>query len=426
MKNHIDSLVSSVVANASRQRHRVLGLSASLVLSCSAQVPRVAPASKAPVVEQPQAVAALPVEPAATPAFPAVNPFAGAAFFVDPHYSQKVQASIEQAPDLEPLLAKVKDQPTALWLDRIEAVDKVPDWLEGAEQQSRAAGRPAVPVFVIYDLPNRDCAAKASNGELKIEEDGERRYREEYIDVIAAHFRAHSEQRIVAVIEPDSLPNLISNLGVKKCAVSQDVYVASVAYALSRLSLPNVALYLDAAHAGWLGWEANQRRMGQLVKRVLDMAGGTDRIVGFATNVSNYNALEGDWGRRLESSNPSPNELAYVASFRQTLKDVGVGDKNFLIDTSRNGQAEIRTRWGNWCNIVGAGLGARPTITPGDGIDAYLWIKPPGDSDGTADDTAARFDANCASLDAAPGAPEAGEWFHPYFLELVKNANPPL
>src|SRR5690606_36077687 len=128
----------------------------------------------------------------------------------------------------------------------------------------------------------------------------------------------------------------ISNLGVEKCAVSQDVYVHSIAYAISQLSLPNVALYVDAAHAGWLGWETNQRRMAQLLKRVLVMVGGVDRIRGFATNVSNYNALEGDWVKKLESSNPSPNELAFVDMFRRTLADVGITNKGFIVDTSRN------------------------------------------------------------------------------------------
>src|SRR5690606_9640908 len=120
--------------------------------------------------------------------------------FVDPQYTEKVNTSIAAAPELAEAMNQVKRQPTALWLDRIEAVSNVPAWLEEARRQSESAGEPAVPVFVVYDLPNRDCAAKASNGELKLEADGERRYREEYIDVIAKHFASHPEQRIVAVI----------------------------------------------------------------------------------------------------------------------------------------------------------------------------------------------------------------------------------
>lgn len=368
----------------------------------------------------------MPVDKATTPASPDVNPFAGAAFYVDPYYSQKVQSSASQAPELTKQLAVVKQQPTALWLDRIAAVEQVPRWLSDAQAQSKFVGKDTVPVIVVYNLPNRDCSAKASNGELSIDEGGEQRYRTEYINAIAGHLAAVPDQKVAIVLEPDSLPNIISNLGVEKCAVSQDVYLNSIAYAISKLSLPNVSIYLDAAHAGWLGWEANQRRMVDLVAKVLDMAGGPSRIRGFASNVSNYNAISGDFGKRLEPSNPAANELLYAQSFLRTLEARGITGKGFLIDTSRNGQADIRTRWGNWCNVKGAGIGERPAIAPTAGVDAYFWIKPPGDSDGTADKAAARFDENCASPDATPGAPEAGQWFHEYFVQLVKNANPAL
>lgn len=401
-------------------------LFAGLLAACASsnnEPPHWTPTARRPT---PEAVVAMPVEKATTPASPDVNPFAGAAFYVDPYYSQKVQSSVSQAPELSKQLAVVKQQPTALWLDRIAAVEQVPRWLDDAGAQSKAVGKDTVPVIVVYNLPNRDCSAKASNGELSIEEGGEQRYRTEYIDAIAGHLAAEPGQKVAIVLEPDSLPNIISNLGVEKCAVSQDVYLNSIAYAISKLSLPNVSIYLDAAHAGWLGWEANQRRMVDLVAKVLDMAGGPSRIRGFASNVSNYNAISGDFGKRLEPSNPAANELLYAQSFLRTLEARGITGKGFLIDTSRSGQADIRTRWGNWCNVKGAGIGERPTIAPTAGIDAYFWIKPPGDSDGTADKTAARFDENCASPDATPGAPEAGQWFHEYFVQLVKNANPAL
>ena len=56
----------------------------------------------------------------------------------------------------------------------------------------------------------------------------------------------------------------------------------------------------------------------------------------------------------------------------------------------------------------------------------FFWASTPGESDGTTDRKAARFDENCVSDDAMPGAPEAGELFAPYLIELAKNANPPL
>lgn len=407
-------------------RRFLLAFATAFIPSCAHSAPQsVAPEAPAEP-ERPAATAALPVTPATGETLSSRNPFEGAELFVNPHYAESVDTSIQRAPELAAKMEQVKRQPTALWLDRIAAIEHVPEWLDQAERQSSVAGKPVVPVFVVYDLPNRDCAAKSSAGELHIEEGGEERYRSEYIDVIAQELASRPSQRVVVVLEPDSLPNLVSNMDRDKCAASHDVYIHSVAYAISKLSLPNVAIYVDAAHAGWLGWDGNRHEMALLMKKVLDMAGGVDRVRGFATNVSNYNALEGDWGKKLESSNPSTNELAYVDAFRGALEHAGVTGMSFVVDTSRNGQPEIRTKWGNWCNVTGAGIGERPRVAPRQHVDAYLWIKPPGESDGTADRRAERFDDNCVSADATPGAPEAGQWFHDYFVTLVENASPPL
>jgi cellulose 1,4-beta-cellobiosidase len=108
------------------------------------------------------------------------------------------------------------------------------------------------------------------------------------------------------------------------------------------------------------------------------------------------------------------------------LADHGVRNKGFIVDTSRNGKGQIRKVWGNWCNIKGAGLGERPRAAPEPFVDAYFWIKVPGESDGTSDPSQPRFDPDCASAESASGAPQAGTWFQSYFLDLVRNATPPL
>jgi len=368
---------------------------------------------------------AMDVEPATTPPAPAVNPFEGAEFYRDPEYAKKVESTPTDDPAVKALLEKVKKTPTALWLDRIAAVEQIPIWLKDVKKQAKAAGKPVVPVFVVYDMPNRDCAAKASAGELDADQGGEQRYRTEFIDPIAKHFAADPKQRIVVVLEPDSLANMATNLGVEKCARSQNIYKHSSAYAIAKLSMPNVFIYMDAAHAGWLGWASNRGRAADVFAEVLEMAGGPDRIRGFATNVSNYNALEGDWGKKLESSNPTPNELAYVDGLAETLATKGITGKGYIVDTSRNGVQESRKIWGSWCNVAAAGLGPRPQIAPRPPVDAYFWVKPPGDSDGISDPSAARFDENCKSVDAAPNAPEAGQWFPEQFLKMLERANPP-
>ena len=69
-------------------------------------------------------------------------------------------------------------------------------------------------------------------------------------------------------------------------------------------------------------------------------------------------------------------------------------------------------------------IGPRPQAAPDPLIDAYFWVKPPGESDGTSDPKSSRMDPSCKSGDSMEGAPEAGEWFQPYFIQLVKNAEP--
>ncbi|MDP9000230.1 MAG: glycoside hydrolase family 6 protein [Myxococcota bacterium] len=363
-----------------------------------------------------------------TPPAPEGNPFANARFYISPGYVAKVEASIKASPADAALLKKVESYPTAVWLSSIKAVSTVSKTLDDALAQQKKGGTPVVTVFAIYDLPERDCAASASNGELTIANGGEKKYEREFIDKIAAAFKAHPGQRIVAIVEPDSLANLATNMNIPKCAAADPAYRHSIAYAVKTLSMPNVSLYLDAAHAGWLGWSKNREKIAKIFSEVLTEAGGADKVRGFATNVSNYDTLTPGDLAKLEPSDPCPDELTYVKILDTALSEAGIAGKGFVIDTSRNGRSGIRTKAGSWCNVKGAGLGERPRATPAPLVDAYFWIKPPGEADGGSDSTKSGFDENCGpkSPDSEQGAPPAGEWFGKYFIELARNANPSL
>lgn len=354
------------------------------------------------------------------------NPFAGAKMYVNADYTRAVERSTPPSPADGARYKAVAGTPVAVWIDSIAKASAIARHLDAATAEEAAGGPPVVVTFVVYDLPNRDCAARSSAGELSVDRDGEARYRTEVIDRVASELRRHPSLRIVVIVEPDSLANLATNLAVARCAASEGVYRRSVAYAVRALAMPHVSVYLDAAHAGWLGWDGNRAKIARIYRDVLAEAGGARSIRGFATNISNYNVLRGDDGRRLEPSDPCPDELTYVQKLAQSLAEVGITDKGFLIDTSRNGRPGIRSRWGSWCNVKGAGLGARPQAAPAPLVDAFCWVKPPGESDGTSDPSAARYDATCASPDSAPRAPEAGTWFESYFADLVANADPPL
>jgi cellulose 1,4-beta-cellobiosidase len=363
-----------------------------------------------------------------TPPSPDGNPFAGAAFYIDPAYVAKVESSIKASPADGPLLKKVEAFPTAVWLDSIKAAATVSKTLDLAAAQEKKAGKPVVTVFVAYDLPDRDCSAVASNGELTSEKGGEKRYQKEFVDKIAAQVKAHPKSRVVFVVEPDSLANIATNMSVAKCAAAENVYKHSVAYAIKTLAMPNVSLYVDAAHAGWLGWSGNRTKIAKIYSDVLTEAGGADKIRGFTTNVSNYDALKDGDLAKLEPSDPATGELQYIQILDESLSEAGITGKAFLIDTSRNGKTGIRTKSGSWCNIKGAGLGERPQANPAPLVDAYFWIKPPGDSDGGGDPAKPGFDKSCGpdAPDSAAGAPHAGSWFPSYFVDLARNANPAL
>jgi cellulose 1,4-beta-cellobiosidase len=354
------------------------------------------------------------------------NPFLNARFFLNPDYVAEVEEAARLAPSDAAVIRKVKQYPTGLWLDSIAQIAKIPGWLDAARKQQQANGVPTVPVFVVYDMPNRDCASKSSAGELKVADNGAARYQNEFIDPIARLFKEYSDLPIVAILEPDSLPNLATNLNLPACTEARSVYIDSVAYAIRKLGLPNVSLYLDAAHAGWLGWDNNREAAVKVFKQVLKKAGGVDTVRGFATNTSGYTHLSNRDGMAMEPTNPCYNESVYVKKLAVTLYDHGIRNKGFIIDTSRNGKGKIRRVWGHWCNIKGAGLGERPVAAPELFIDAYFWVKPPGESDGVSDPKQPRYDPECGSNESAQGAPQAGTWFPSYFMDLIRNATPAL
>jgi cellulose 1,4-beta-cellobiosidase len=351
------------------------------------------------------------------------NPFEGANFYVNPDYA----AAVASAPGTDPgdaaRFAQVATNATAVWFDSIASTAQATRYLDDAAVKQGSSVAPVVATFVIYDLPNRDCSALAAAGELAVQSNGEARYKSEFIGPIASAFRAHPSVRIVAIIEPDSLGNLVTNLDKPKCKEAEGAYERSIAYAIQALSMPNVWVYLDAAHAGWLGWNGNRDKAASLFAEVMTSAGGQEKVRGFAINVSNYDPVHALPGKSRFPGNPSKDEATYIERLTESLARVGVRGKTFVIDTSRNGAL---TSGESWCNAGGAGLGERPRASPMPLVDAYYWVKPPGESDGVSDPSAPRYDAACGSKVSKPGAPQGGVFFSSYFADLVANANPPL
>ncbi|HMA94361.1 MAG TPA: glycoside hydrolase family 6 protein, partial [Polyangiaceae bacterium] len=108
------------------------------------------------------------------------GPFEGAKFFVNPDYVAKLTAAAKADKANADLIRKVATFPTAVWLDSIASVANVSKTLDAAEKQVGSDGQPVVATFVVYDLPNRDCSAKASAGELEVGKGGEEKYKSEF------------------------------------------------------------------------------------------------------------------------------------------------------------------------------------------------------------------------------------------------------
>ncbi|MFE9431247.1 glycoside hydrolase family 6 protein [Streptomyces sp. NPDC006640] len=409
------------------------------------------------------------------------NPYVGAKAYVNPDWSAKAAA--------EPGGSAVSNQPTFVWLDRMAAIQGTADarGLKAHLDAAKAQGANLVQL-VIYDLPGRDCAALASNGELG--PDDLATYQSDYIDPIAAILAdpAYASLRIVNLIEPDSLPNLVTNAGgtagsTPQCATmkANGNYEKGVGYALHKLgALPNAYNYIDAGHHGWLGWDSNLTPSAQEFKKAATTNGATvNDVTGFIVNTANYSATKEPYvkvtdtvnGQTVRQSkwidwNQYDDESSYAQGLRTALVaqgfDSGIG---MLIDTSRNGwggsgrptgpgpttsvdayvdggRIDRRIHAGNWCNQSGAGLGERPATAPDTGIDAYVWAKPPGESDGASqaldNDEGKGFDRMCDPTytgngrngnnltGALPNSPLAGHWFSAQFRQLLANANPPV
>ncbi|KAK6525943.1 hypothetical protein TWF281_010985 [Arthrobotrys megalospora] len=363
------------------------------------------------------------------------NPFKDVTVYANYRYATKLRDTIDaftaKGDAAGVAGAKVLQKtPTFIWLSSIGDIAYLePQLLDAKADQDANWEQRAIPL-VIYNLPGRDCAALASAGEIPLGPDALEIYKTQYIDPIVAMMRKYNSLRYITVIEPDSLANLVTNMHVPACAQAAAIYKAGVAYAISQLQDKNVAVYLDIGHSNWLGWPANLQPTAKLFAEVRKWAGQrTNKFRGFVSNVSGYNAYNSTTPDKIYGLGPDNsnwNEWRFFKSLTPYLINNDLPTK-FIVDQGRAGVSNIRTYGSDWCNIDGAGIGTRPTIVTNDcNVDAIVWVKPPGESDGTSDENAARFDATCRGVDAFVPSPEAGDWHEAYIEMLIKNANPPL
>lgn len=287
------------------------------------------------------------------------NPLAGRKLYVDPNSTARRQAETlrRSKPQDAQLLMQIADRPVARWLG---------GWVNDVEKEvgnavSTITGSGAIPVFVAYNIPNRDCGSYSAGGA-----NGGDAYRK-WITAFAKGIRGRSS---IVILEPDALPGM-------DClnAAGQQARLTLIREAVRTLKENGASVYVDAGHSSWRSPEVMAARLKQVDIEAAD---------GFSLNVSNYlsNAANIAYGERLSRL---------------------VGGKHFLIDTSRNGAGSTT----EWCNPRGQALGIAPTTNTGHPlVDAYLWIKQPGESDGTC-----------------RGGPQAGTWWTEIAVELSRAAS---
>ncbi|KAK7700028.1 1,4-beta-D-glucan cellobiohydrolase cel6b [Diaporthe eres] len=342
-----------------------------------------------------------------------INPFDGKKLFVNPTYAEKLEQTIEafeaagDGSNAEKTRA-IQDIGTFVWVSDIASLANIDTAIEGARAAQAETRETQIVGLVLYNLPDRDCSAGESAGELVLSENGLERYKTEYIQPYAEKVSAATDLTFAIVLEPDSLGNLVTNMNVEKCANAADAYKEGIAHAISSLQFDNVHLYIDAAHGGWLGWDDNLQPTAEVFGEVVRQAGNGTRIRGYATNVSNYNPFKAEIPEPYTEYSNSADESSYATSLSPYLEAEGLPTR-FIIDQGRVALPGAREEWGEWCNVAPAGYGIKPgTAVENPLVDSIVWIKPGGESDGQC---------------GMEGAPRAGQWFEEYAQMLVENAD---
>ncbi|MFJ9636191.1 glycoside hydrolase family 6 protein [Streptomyces sp. NPDC101178] len=260
-------------------------------------------------------------------------------------------------------LRRIADRPVALW----------PAW-DGPGPEIVAATRAAAEtkktvLLVAYNIPHRDCGLYSAGGAK--DADAYRSWLGEFTEAIG-------DAPATVILEPDALPHIADGCTPPEHHAERYQLLSESVDTLKANARTKV--YLDAGNPDWI---VEPDKIAGTLRRA-----GIDRADGFSLNVSNF------------QSNAS------VKEYGELLSDA-VGGAHYVIDTSRNGGGPLTgDRAEAWCNPPGRALGTPPTTdTRADRLDAYLWIKRPGESDGTC-----------------RGGPEAGTWWPEYALGLAHRA----
>jgi endoglucanase len=372
------------------------------------------------------------------------------------------------------LIESLVETPQAVWFTK-----GTPDEVSRSVEATVRRAKGTVPVLVAYNIPFRDCAQFSAGGATNTAE---------YLAWIEGFAAGIGEAEAIVILEPDGLGIIpwytpVGAGGPEWCQPSEADPATAASDRFSMLNAaierlneqPNVSVYLDGTHSAWLNVGDNASRL---------IRAGVADAAGFYLNVSNYQYTEnsihyGTWissciayvtsvvpgdfagcPNQYWNGGPLPSLLAQlygewngvalsnygVWSDTTTVQDLNTSAINlryanmlgaieptthFVIDTSRNGlgpwapPAGVYPDAQDWCNPPDRGAGLRPTLNTGVAlVDAYLWVKIPGESDGEC--TRGLGATGVEDPEWGQVDPAAGLWFPDMALQLARNAVPSL
>jgi cellulose 1,4-beta-cellobiosidase len=191
------------------------------------------------------------------------NPFSGRTLTANPSYAEKLESVyqlFQQRGDATNAakVRTVQDIGTFFWISNIASLPDIDGAIAAARAAKQATGEDQIVGLVVYNLPDRDCSAGESSGELDSDNNGLARYKAEYIAPYAQKLAAATDVTFALVVEPDAVGNIVTNSkSIELCAKATPVYEEGIAHAISQLQMDHVHLYIDASHGGWLGWDDN-------------------------------------------------------------------------------------------------------------------------------------------------------------------------
>jgi endoglucanase len=290
------------------------------------------------------------------------NPFAGAKLYVNPNtdVTRQVDAWRSSRPQDAQALSKISGQPESQWFGNWNS-DVASDARSMTDTITNAG---ALPVYVAYNIPQRDCGGYSAGGSGSPDA-----YRT-WIRNLATGI---GSRRAVVLLEPDALAGM-------DCLSSQDqsTRLSLLKEAVHTFkSQGSIAVYIDAGHSNWKSASDIAARLKQA---------GIDEADGFVLNISNFET--------------DADTVKYGSDISNQ-----VGGKHFVYDAGRNGNGPTSDH--QWCNPPDRAIGQPATVNTGNPlVDAVLWVKGPGGSDGQCN-----------------GGPSAGTFWADYALGLAQRSH---